>query len=130
MTIEREFEIKTVSEANFREHFMTKHRRKKQQQEDFVLLWRAARITVTPPAVITFTRISVNRMDNDNLAGAFKHIRDALAREIGIDDGDPSIEWRYRQEQVGKRTNKFRLTIEYPNSSSHPVFSTKGKRWI
>lgn len=121
--IEREFEIQTVSEANFREHWMTKHRRKRRQQEDFVLLYRAARIKVQLPAVITFTRISANRMDDDNLAGAFKHVRDALAREIGVDDGDPAITWRYAQEQVGKRVNKFRLTIEPRDQTSHAVFS-------
>ncbi|MBK9216952.1 MAG: hypothetical protein IPM59_15430 [Chloracidobacterium sp.] len=74
--MELRFPIKTVSEANTREHWALKHRRKKAQQADFAMLWRYHKAKVTLPAVITFTRYSCNLLDADNLAGAFKHVQD------------------------------------------------------
>jgi hypothetical protein len=49
------------------------------------------------PCVITLTRVGVKRMDTDNLASALKACRDGVAEWLGIDDGDPRIEWRYAQ---------------------------------
>lgn len=106
------FEIKTVSEANAREHWRTKHKRKKQQQSDFNILWKSFKPKVTLPAVITFTRFSCKLMDSDNLAGSFKHTRDQLAREIGVDDGDGSVTWIYKQERILKRDHYFTVTID------------------
>ncbi len=106
------FPIKTVSEANQREHWVIKNARKKSQQLAFVALWRNAKGKVVPPAKITFTRYSCNVLDSDNLAGAFKHVRDALAKEIGIDDGSPRIQWEYRQERIPKREHYFTVGVE------------------
>ncbi len=36
-------------------------------------------------------------LDSDNLQGALKPLRDAVAYSLGIDDGDPRIEWEYHQ---------------------------------
>lgn len=36
-------------------------------------------------------------MDDDNLAGACKPLRDAIASTLGIDDGDKRIQWHYHQ---------------------------------
>lgn len=36
-------------------------------------------------------------MDSDNLANAFKHVRDAISRAIGIDDGSSQISFQYSQ---------------------------------
>lgn len=106
------FNIKTVSEANQREHWATKNRRKKQQQSDFSTLWRSMGCSVTPPATVTFTRYSCRLLDTDNLAGAFKHCQDALAREIGIDDGDDRVAYRYAQERIKTREHYFTVTVE------------------
>ena len=108
---EMNFPIKTISEANKREHWGAKLARKKSQQSDFTALWRNYKPEVTTPATITFTRYSCNTLDSDNLAGAFKHVRDALAREIGIDDGSPLIEWKYQQERIPKRQHYFTVEI-------------------
>lgn len=108
---EYRFDIKTVSEANQREHWGARSVRKKLQQKDFKYLWSLYRPKVTPPATITFTRYSCKLMDNDNLAGAFKHVRDQLAKEIGIDDGSDQIVWQYRQERTAKRENYFTVEI-------------------
>lgn len=108
------FDIKTVSEANQREHWRTKHSRKKVQQADFAYLWRAhwpRPMAVEFPVTITFTRHSCKELDADNLAGAFKHVQDQLARELGIDDGSASVTWRYEQERIPKREHYFTVNI-------------------
>lgn len=106
------FDIRTVSEANFREHWASRVRRKKAQQREAGFVWRALGIRVALPAVITFTRHSSQLLDSDNLAGAFKHVRDEIARQIGVDDGDPRIEWRTGQVRENRRVNYFTVTVE------------------
>ncbi len=106
------FDIKTVSEANTREHWAAKHKRKKAQQRDFAILWKARRPNVPIPARVTFTRYSCNTMDLDNLAGSFKHIQDEFCRQIGIDDGDPRLRFVYAQERIPKREHYFTVKIE------------------
>jgi hypothetical protein len=105
------FPIKTVSEANQREHWAVRGKRKTKQQRDFSLLFRQWRPAITLPATIRFTRFSIKLMDSDNLAGSFKHVRDQLAKEIGIDDGSPLIRFEYAQEQIPKRDHYFTVEI-------------------
>ena len=53
------------------------------------------------PIVVSLTRISPGTLDDDNLAGGFKHIRDGISDALGIDDCPASgIEWQYWQEKV------------------------------
>ncbi len=106
------FEIRTVSEANQREHWATKNRRKKSQQKAFSDTFRAKQPSIPVPTVFTFTRYSCMEMDADNLAGSFKHVQDQLAREIGIDDGDHRISFKYEQVRIPKRQHYFELKIE------------------
>ena len=47
--------------------------------------------------VVTLTRVGARRLDDDNLAAAFKHVRDGIAEWCGLDDGSPRWEWRYEQ---------------------------------
>jgi hypothetical protein len=47
--------------------------------------------------VITFTAHLRRVLDDDNLAGSIKPLRDAIARSLGIDDGDKSVRWEYGQ---------------------------------
>jgi len=91
--------IRTVSEANQREHWAKRHKRNKRQQlETTWHLSRAARWFVFPCRV-TLTRIAPRKLDTDNLAGSFKHVQDAVAKWLGVDDGDGSVEWRYEQRR-------------------------------
>lgn len=108
------FDIKTVSEANQREHWAAKNKRKLGQQVYFHYKWREYRPKVELPAVITFTRYSCNVLDSDNLAGAFKGVRDQLAKEIGIDDGSDQLRFEYRQERIPKRQHYFTVEIGKP----------------
>lgn len=105
------FDIKTVSEANQREHWAVKARRKRSQQRDFSILWKTQKQVIELPATFTFTRYACKLMDSDNLAGAFKHVRDQLAKEIGIDDGSDQIRFEYKQERIAKREHYFTVEI-------------------
>lgn len=105
------FPIQTVSEANQSESWHVKYKRKKSQQLEFFVLWRNAKVKVQLPATVIFTRYSCKVMDSDNLAGAFKHVQDSLAKELGVDDGSSLIEWRYGQEQIKKRKHYFTVEI-------------------
>jgi len=52
------------------------------------------------PCTITLTRIGVRLLDSDNLASAFKHVRDGIADALGVDDGpEGPITWRYEQRK-------------------------------
>lgn len=48
---------------------------------------------------VTLTRVSPRRLDGDNLASAFKAVRDGVADALGRNDGDSEIDWRYEQRQ-------------------------------
>lgn len=37
-------------------------------------------------------------LDDDNLAGALKQVRDAVAKQLGVDDRDPRVDFMYGQK--------------------------------
>lgn len=94
--------VRLVSEANMREHWATKHRRKKQQQAAVKLVFLTYKVPQAP-VVVALTRIGARKLDPDNLAGSMKHVQDAVADILGVDDGDEaSVRWVY-QQRIGKR---------------------------
>ena len=93
--------LKLVSRSNAREHWATRHKRDKREAQALRAAWHAAGLAgwrVPLPAIVTLTRIGGKRMDGDNLQSAYKAIRDAAAKLIGIDDADERVRWRYRQK--------------------------------
>src|SRR5262245_66426216 len=83
-------DVRLVSEANQREHWRTKHSRKKKQQAAIGMAWADAtwgRRPTCRPSFVRFIRVGPRRLDADNLAGSFKHVQAHMARELGIDDG-------------------------------------------
>lgn len=103
--VEVEVPVRLVSLLNTREHHMARARRAKQQRSLARLqaiaslcrspLW--ARVANGCDLVVTITRIAPRQLDDDNLAGSAKHVRDGIADALGIDDGDKRIQWRYGQ---------------------------------
>lgn len=90
--------MKLPSLANQRMNWQKRHRITKGQRE-LVFAAMVGRDIPDPPVVVTLTRCGPRTLDDDNLRGAFKAIRDQIAEELGIDDGDASAaEWRYEQE--------------------------------
>lgn len=105
--------IKTISEANNRDHWTKKSKRRKSQQQevDVMLLNALQGRKIALPCVVRLTRIGAKALDSDNLAGSFKAVRDAIARRLGIDDGDPRIKFEYSQEAIGRREYNIRVAI-------------------
>ena len=50
------------------------------------------------PCVVTMTRRTPTKfLDDDNLRGVLKSVRDGVADKLKIDDSDKRVEWRYAQ---------------------------------
>lgn len=66
-----------------------------------------------PLCVITLTRVGARMLDPDNLANSFKAVQDAIAKRLGIDDGDQSkVRWVYEQRATGKHQYGLEVKIE------------------
>lgn len=98
--------ILTVSEANMREHWAAKAKRAKSQRSDMYTFLMAFAKSVKDCArphhkskwVVAIKRVGIRRLDDDNLAGSAKHVRDEIAAWMGCDDGpDGPITWSYDQ---------------------------------
>lgn len=46
---------------------------------------------------VVFIVACKRRLDDDNLQGACKPLRDSVAASLELDDADPMIEWEYQQ---------------------------------
>jgi hypothetical protein len=111
--------VKTVSEANVREHWAVKRERTKLQRDGASLMasMHLLRFLGTPGETarrfsITLTRIGVRALDGDNLQRALKAVRDGVADALGIDDGDSRIDWQYGQRRGGKGEYAVEVTIQ------------------
>jgi hypothetical protein len=92
--------LKLESEANLREHWGAKMRRARAQRDLVTLVLRrtvTAQMMAVAPLEVTITRIGPRRLDDDNATGSAKHVRDAVAALLGVDDRDPRVTWRVNQ---------------------------------
>lgn len=108
--------IRVISEANGsnREHWGDKRRRRLAQQREIdVVMSNALRgRAIALPCVVRLTRIGPKALDTDNLAGSFKACSDAIARKLGVDDGDTKkVRWEYAQMPVGIRQYGVKVSI-------------------
>lgn len=99
----------TKPEVNAREHWRA--RQKRAQLHRCVV--RENLCSCNPPrlpAVITLIRVSSGQLDDDNLAGAMKHVRDAVAEWCGCGDSpsDP-LTWEYAQEKCKRGSYAVRI---------------------
>lgn len=111
-TVKLHVPVKLVSEANQREHWATKHRRKKEQQQMMChalpLAARLLRAVGAPIKDIVLTRFG-RRMDADNAVGAFKHVQDEIATFLGADDGDLDFDY----EQLPPLEGRIGLSVKF-----------------
>jgi len=61
---------------------------------------RRESICTASALTVGLLRIAPRKLDSDNLAAAFKGIRDGVADVLGIDDGDDRISWLYEQRRA------------------------------
>jgi len=96
--------MRIVSESNVREHWSKSHKRHSNQR------WITAQIVRgvgrLPPVRVVLVYHSSRKMDQGNIAIAFKHVQDGIADALGVDDGDDDYyQWVY-QQQVGTPLGK------------------------
>lgn len=48
--------------------------------------------------VVSLIGLRTRTLDDDNFVGACKHLRDAIAATLCLDDGDKRIKWQYSQQ--------------------------------
>jgi len=103
-----------VSRANQRGHWAVTMRR---EREYSAILWASLRriqgLQWRLPLSVTFHRVGAKLLDDDNLAGAYKRLRDCVADWLRIDDGDrTAAAWAYTQQtERMKALHGTRLTI-------------------
>lgn len=90
--------IRTVPGMNAREHWRARSRRVKTERT--AIAWALTGQTKPQlPCVVTLTRVAPsNGLDDDNLAGALKAVRDQVAEWLGVDDKRRDVV-RYTYEQ-------------------------------
>lgn len=98
-----------MSPNRWAEHWGARQRRHAAAHKAF----RAASAGLVAPAlpvVVTLTRVSRGKLDQDNLVASLKPVIDAVANFLHCDDRDSRIEWAYRQ---GHTKEKVRSPFHY-----------------
>jgi hypothetical protein len=71
----------------------------------------------TPPSICTLVRVAPRALDDDNLAGAFKSIRDEISAFFEVDDGpNGPIAWRYEQHKGEPKQHGIEIRLEWINA--------------
>ena len=83
------------SKLNLREHWAAASDRAKRVRSNTRLV--APRLRGPAPLCVKLTRYGFRKLDGDNLQGALKAHRDAVAAWLRIDDASPLVEWLYEQ---------------------------------
>ena len=108
--------LRTVSESNCAEHWSKKAKRHAMQKLVVKSACKAALHAGLLPCTVKLTRIG-RKLDDDNLRGALKYVRDAVAellvpgKAVGRADDDARITWEYSQEK-----GKPAIRIEFGNN--------------
>lgn len=95
------FEVVTTSELNAREHWRTQRARWQDQRDrtsEALTLPADRGLPVLGPWCVKLVRVASKLLDDDNLGGAFKEVRDTVAAALHISDCDPLVGWAYAQE--------------------------------
>lgn len=90
--------METGRGMNNREHFRVRIKRVRAERE--CVAWELVKRRRPPvPCSVLLTRFAPsNGLDDDNLAGALKGIRDEVAKWLGVDDGNRNtVRYRYAQ---------------------------------
>jgi hypothetical protein len=108
------------SEANTRCHWAARQRRFKDQRAKLrreMAGVMGAFIAVKNLLVggrrasVSFTKLGGRAVDSDNLAGAFKGLRDEVAEWLGLDDASPLVAWSYDQSPGGRQGVRLRVVV-------------------
>lgn len=92
--------IRTARGGNNREHWRARAARVKVEREAVALFLNGRPKPPIPCVVILKRMAPSNGLDDDNLAGALKSVRDEVAKWIGVDDKDRTrVRYVYQQDR-------------------------------
>lgn len=93
--------LRTGTGCNNREHWRARHNRVQAEHDETNAAWRQLpwktrwegvnATAARRPLYVTLTRISPGKPDDDNVAGAVKGVRDALAKLLLVNDGNRKL---------------------------------------
>lgn len=110
MIADHTINMRTRSENNMREHHMVRARRRKNQRHCVRAV--LGELEAEGPLVVHLARIAPRDLDDDNLQGALKAVRDEVAACLGRDDSPRSgIQWTYSQARGAKGQFAVRIQI-------------------
>lgn len=92
--------LRLESEANAHTIWQVRHARVERQHKVVNTVLGLARRPPLPLRVV-ITRVCPTPLDSDNTTSSGKHVRDAVAKWIGINDRSPEVEWIVLQERLG-----------------------------
>lgn len=93
VTIDR---LRLPSVNNLREHWTARYKRAKAHRKLAYVMTPGG---IALPCVVRLVRIGPQQLDDDNLRGALKAVRDGVADRMGVQDNDPRVSWQYGQER-------------------------------
>lgn len=106
MRVEFTIPLKTGTGLNSREFWAARAKRVKRERDATaaVMLDRAIRSAIQgvgPPFIVNLMRVKPRGtlLDDDNLRGSLKAVRDAVAKQLGVDDGSALITFSYGQSK-------------------------------
>lgn len=91
--------IQTESMSNARLHWAAKAKKVQAQRRATAYRTPPALKALGPLLVVTLVRVSPRQLDDDNLRGALKGVRDQVASALGVDDRSNLVRWEYGQER-------------------------------
>jgi hypothetical protein len=112
VTQEATLPLRLISEANAREHWSRRKRRRAAQRGQVRLVAQATMSRPRLPCVVTLTRVAPRSLDSDNLVSSFKASRDGICDWIGVDDRTDQITWEYTQKRGGVREYALKIRID------------------
>jgi hypothetical protein len=91
--------VKIDSGLNMRVHWRVRANTNASHRAAAYFALKQAKVKAEMPAVVTLTRIAPRELDDDNLQGGFKSVRDGVADWLGVDDRDKRVKWLYAQRK-------------------------------
>lgn len=118
MTVTLRVPLHTTS-PNRREHWAARARRVRRERKAVAVAFES-RAPVSLPAAVTLTRFAPRALDGDNLQGALKGVRDAVAFWLGCDDADPRVSWLYDQARCAGEHSGVGITVRELSGAPAP----------
>ena len=103
--------LRTKGPNGGHEHWRVVHRRRKAERADACIVVRPIARRVGLPATVRLVRLSAGELDDDNLRGACKGVRDGVADAFEVADNDPRVRWEYAQERCKRGSYGVRIEI-------------------